>query len=212
MSPPQFKFYDSSEEEAYLDDEERNQIPVSLIRAHMDPFYNECRAYGKLVETGLNGKIAVYCYGYLTLPASTEAQIRREFNIVSWDRAEEDFDRLPAQREPLRAIVKEFIKDDLPFSAKDVKKMLQHLKRLRRLNVHPMDMKAQNYRAGLLVDFSAAMTKPHYLFKILPPWRVKEMQDEDLNEFQDMIDEANVNTWVRAVPNKEYLQKLRRRR
>ena len=191
-------------------EEEKETISISLIRAHMDPFYNECRAYGRLAEAGLDGIIAVRCYGYLTLPAAIEDELEGKFDVATWDRPEEDFDKSISERQPLRAIVKELIRDDRPFIAKDVNKMLRDLKRLRRLGVYPIDVRARNYRAGLLVDFSAAMTEPHYLFKIQPKWHVSKLQGDDLLNFDKMTEDAKLGTWVRATPNHDYLQKLRR--
>ena len=191
-------------------DEERESIPISRIHAHMDPFYNECRAYGRLVEAGLNGKIAVRCYGHLTLPAAIEDELDQKFEVDTWDRPDEDFDKSVSERQPLRAIVKELIRNDLSFTAKDVNKMLRHLKRLRQLGIYPMDVAARNYRAGLLIDFSAAMTEPHYLFETRPEWHVSMLQQDDLFLFDRMIEDAKLGTWVRATPNPEYLQKLRR--
>ena len=207
----QFKFYDPSEDEENLPDEEKDAIPISRIQAHMDPFYNECRAYGRLVETGLSRKIAIHCYGYLTLPATIEDELDRDFGVATWDRPEEDFDKPVSERQPLRATVKELISDDVPFNAKDVSKMLRHLRRLRSLGIYPMDVRARNYRAGLLVDFSLAMTKPHYLFETLPEWHISTLQREDLLMFDDMIEKAQLSTWNRATPNTEYLKKLRPR-
>jgi hypothetical protein len=34
----------------------------------MDLFFNECRAYGRLIDKKINGKVAVR-YGYLMIPA-----------------------------------------------------------------------------------------------------------------------------------------------
>ena len=207
---PQFKFYDDSEDKENLSEEEREIFSISLINEHMDPFYNECRAYGRLAEKGLNGKIAVRSYGHLTLPAAIEDELERKFDIATWDRPGEDLEKSVSKRQPLRAIVKELIRNDLPFTAKDVKKMLRHLKRLRQLGIYPMDVRARNYRAGLLVDFSAAMTEPHYLFEKRPEWYIATLQRDDLLLFDKMIEDAKLDTWVRATPNYEYLEKLRR--
>ncbi|CAD6586365.1 MAG: hypothetical protein ASARMPRED_002513 [Alectoria sarmentosa] len=46
-----FKFYDDIEHRAALIDEEKDLVSVDLLSAHMDPFFNQCRAYGQLVES-----------------------------------------------------------------------------------------------------------------------------------------------------------------
>ena len=77
----QFKFYDDKKDRAGLFAEEADLVPVPLLRAHMDPFYNECRAFGKIVESELNGKVAVKCYGYLTVSVRREKELQRKFNV-----------------------------------------------------------------------------------------------------------------------------------
>lgn len=54
---------------------ENDLVANDLLQAHSDPFYNEWRAYGRLEEEKLNGKVAVRCYDYLTLSAEIEGQL-----------------------------------------------------------------------------------------------------------------------------------------
>jgi len=206
----QFRFFDPSDDEAHLLEEEREIVPTSVICAHMDPFYNECRAYGRLVEKELNGTIAVRCYGYLTLPATIEDELHEKFDVVNWDRPDEEYERPTSERQPLRAIVKELVREDLTFTAKYLNKMLRHLKHLRRVGIYPGDVRARNYRAGLLIDFSCAMTKPHDLFQTRPEWNVSYIQSQDLLNFDSMVSDERLSTWIMATPNREYLKKLRR--
>ena len=176
----------------------------------MDPFFNECRSYGKLIEKKLNGKVAVYCHGYIALPAEREDELKRRFNVEEWDRPDDHYALPTNRRPPLRAIVKKLIRDDVPLSKKSAAKMLRDLKNMRRVGVYPMDVQERNYKGGLLVDMSIAMVKPHYLFDIRPSWQVTEMfQKEDLRNFQTMINNAGINSTLRAMPNREYRKKLR---
>ena len=57
--------------------EEEESISDDILQAHMDPFYSECRAYGRLEEANLNGKVAVRCQGYMTFPAEDEEELVR---------------------------------------------------------------------------------------------------------------------------------------
>jgi len=184
-------------------------ITLQLVRAHMDPFYNECRAYGRLIEGRVNGKVAVRCYGYVALPAEREEELGQKFDAVRWDRPEKEYAKSPSRREPFRAIVKEIIREDPPWTEKVAKKTLKDLKRIRRLGVYPMDICGRNYKGGLLVDMSIAMTKPHYLFDIRPPWRVKLDQAQDLVSWDSMMRDEKVDTWERAFRNEKYCRKLR---
>lgn len=69
-----------------LADHERDEAPVDHLDYYCDPFYNECRAYGKLVENNLNGEVAVRCHGYLMLSAEYEDQLDDRFPDLEWDR------------------------------------------------------------------------------------------------------------------------------
>lgn len=82
----------------------------------MDPFYNECRAYGRLNVANQNGKIAVQCHGYLTIPAAMEVELEKRFNIVIWDRPSEEYDKPVFKRQPFRALVKDLIREEENFT------------------------------------------------------------------------------------------------
>ena len=175
----------------------------------MDPFYNECRAYGRLIEKGMYGKVAAHCYGYVTIPAERERELLERFDAEDWGRSEQE-EALPVhKRPPLRAIVKELIQKDMVLTGKLVKKILTDLKKMHRVGVYPMDVREPNYKGGLLVDMSVAMTEPHYLFQIRPPFHIIFLKREGLRKFDRMVKKAEIKTWVRAVRNNEYCQKLR---
>jgi len=89
--------------------------------------------------------------------------------------------------------------------------MLRDLKKIRKLGVYPMEIAAQNYKGGVLLDFSVAMTKPHNLFPIKPPHRVETYKRDDLLSFDSMMKDEGIATWERALPNPKYCKKLRPR-
>jgi len=153
----------------------------------MDPFYKECRAYGRLIETHLNGKAAARYFGYILIPAEIETVFEREFEDLDWNRPCEEYDKPPTKRQPFRAILKEFVPDEGPLIHKIVKRILNDLQKMRKQGVYPRDIAARNYKAGLLIDFSAAMTEPHFLFQIRPSYQVDRYKKEDLFDFDQMI-------------------------
>ncbi len=177
----------------------------------MDPFFSECRAYGRLIEKNVNGKVAVRCHDYLMIPADREDEPKERFGVTTWNRPnEEDF--MPAsRREPLAAIVKDLVTEDLPLTVKTAKKMLFDMRRMRKYGVHNMDIAPCNYKGRRLVDFGFAMTTPHYLFVIKPAWRREMYKSEDLISFDKMLDEAGIVTLNRATPDRERVRTLRLR-
>lgn len=208
----QFKFYDDEMDRAGLQlSGHLGSISLEILHAHSDPFYNECRAYGKLIEKNLNGKVAVQCHGHITLPAKMEDELERRFGVGDWDRPEAEYNKPASKRQVLRAVVKELVQKDVPFTEKTLARMLRDLYCIRRQGIYPSDIFARNYKGGLLLDLSIAKTEPHFLLEIEDDWRVKTYKNRDLWQFDDMVEESEVKAWVRALPNEEYIAKLRPR-
>ena len=112
---PQFKFYDVKDALSSMT-EEIAEIPIETVCFHCDPFYNECRAYGRLIEYDLNGKAAVRCYGHLAIPAAREEELDRRFEVYAWDRPGDDYELAVTKRQPFRAIVKDLVENDRPLT------------------------------------------------------------------------------------------------
>ena len=208
----QFKFFDIEEDRAGLSNRENELVSDDLLHAHTDPFYNECRAYGRLKEKKLNGKVAVYCHGYIPISADKEEQLEREFEVGDWNRPGDEYDRPVSKRQPLRAIVKDLVLKDIPLTAKVADKMLTDLKRMRRIGIYPGDIVWRNYKAGLLVDFGSARTEPCYLFDLRPGRQTQITKNTDLYMWEDMRKEYKLNTRKRAVRDEEYCANLRPRK
>ena len=186
---------------------ETERIPIDHLHAHMDPFYNECRAFGRLTEQKLNRKYAVRRYGYTAISPGRELEIEREFH-VDFGRSDDEYELPVSKSQPLRAIIKELIRDHLPLAEKALGKILRDLKKTRAEGVYPMDVVRQNYKGGKLLDMSVAMTKPHYLFDIRPKWQVELYQLEDLLDFDKMVEDEGIVNCRRAVRNVDYYTKL----
>lgn len=204
----QFRFYDDHNDRFFWRPYQLRKYSIAVLRDHMDPFFNECRAYGRLIEKNVNGKVAVRCCGYLMLPADIEDELRERFGVTSWDRPDEEYLKPVSKREPLRAIVKDLVTEDVPLTVKTANKMLLELRKMLKFGIYNMDIQARNYKGGRLIDFSVAITTPHYWVDTLPVWRYK---DTDLRDFDNMLDEAGVVTSNRAMPNQEVIRKLRLR-
>ncbi|KAL8654686.1 MAG: hypothetical protein Q9210_001353 [Variospora velana] len=208
-----FKFYNEEADVEAFSKPELEVIGSDTLRAHSDPFYNECRAYGRLMEWDLNGRIAVRAHGYTTVTAENVHQLGAIFRIEDLIQDAEEHKinpNLPPYRCMFRAIVKDIIKDDVPLTHKRIKKMRRDLLQMREQGIYPLDIKRSNYRDGLLVDFSSAKTKPHFFLDMCAESRSERIVNEDLYAFDDMIKEANIKTWVKANLE-EYKEKLRPR-
>ncbi|AEO70537.1 uncharacterized protein THITE_2122138 [Thermothielavioides terrestris NRRL 8126] len=177
-----------------------------------DPFHCECRAYGRLKEVGRED-LAVHCYGYVLLSRRHEHDLA-QLGFTDWDRRDAVKDR------PIRGIVKEYIADDGsgPFTFEMLPRMRQDIIDLNRLGIVVWDVRADNYRAGRIVDFSQAHTAPHmeldWNSTAYARSQVMDCCVRDRACFDDMIEEWNENHpdqkfWRRFMPNLAFGQRLR---
>lgn len=129
-------------------DEENDLVSANVLHAHMHSFFNECRAYGRLVEASQNGKIAVRCLrSHTSVPVDKEEELARKFNIQTRDRPEEDYANPVSQRQPFRAVVKELVREPVALTQKVDQDDAEGLERrcMRELGVYRMDVRARNY-------------------------------------------------------------------
>lgn len=142
-----------------------DNVDDKLLTAQWHPFNAECRAYGRLCETGKE-RLAVRCHGYTLLTDSQEQELADRFGIQSW--WDDDYDIDPSDPDydqgPRRAMIKDFIDFDQPFSPKDAPRMIRDLNQLHRCGIVVHDVKEDAYLGGKLADLSKAITVPHMMF------------------------------------------------
>lgn len=169
---------------------------------NMDPFNAECRAYGRIeqIYTKYRAKnadispIAVPCYGHVSISASHEKEISAQFGPL-------DFQRYRAEvGTPLRALVKEYNPHE-PINPKkrSVKTMLRNLEIMHANGLYPIDIRAENYREGLLVDFGMALTVPSCVLRVVDEDIANHERGRGLLAFDNMIKEAGIKTKIRAA-------------
>ena len=155
----QFKFVHPQSERYLLGPLDGASISDDLLVFHTDPFYAECRAYGRIEEirgtrstnrksSSMRGAIrtgrrkdskaptiAARCYGFLTLSSSSAEGYLEDQGIDLWSEIDPDDDyRIRAIGSPIRAIVKEYIPSSPssfnPLLLRDYKLMLKSIKYL----------------------------------------------------------------------------------
>ena len=210
----QFKFYNPAAVRNMLADSQNAQVTDDTLVGHIDPFYDECHAYGRISghQGKRKGSVAVPCHGFLSIPAFHEATLEKGFGVSKWDRPAMESTLDPSQRQPFRALVKGLVEaaDDVPTSSRQLSGILRDLRALRRMGVYLMDVCARNHRGGRLVDFSVVWATPHFMFSVRLRWQVDRLCKQlDLVYFDAMAEELGVSTTVKATPNQEYNKKLR---
>ncbi|KAJ2992963.1 hypothetical protein NUW58_g1994 [Xylaria curta] len=178
-----------------------------VVREQIDPFFAECRAFGRLAKDGKDNELAVRCYGYVFLSEEVERRIEEEFGIRDWNRP------TGHNKEPLRAIVKDYIRYVSFDNPKPHAKMRRNLAQLNKMGIYNMDIRKENYLGGRLFDFSTAITTPHLSFwtELRPVEMIKEDMDFDLGCFDYMIETANAEKSKNDLMNTNRWENLRSR-
>ncbi|EPE29835.1 hypothetical protein GLAREA_00995 [Glarea lozoyensis ATCC 20868] len=205
-----FKFLDPRILHPYTGSE---LAPINLktIAHHKDPFYSECRAFGRLKETGRED-LAVHCYGYIITNSKHEEDVCRQFRISNWDRSEQD------EGKPVRAIVKELVRSEQMYVPKMVPRMMRELRDLNGLGIQVWDVKDDMYLGGVLIDLSQARTVPHIQLDLEAGiWKRDRILGEGNYDYECfdayIIDEWNdhhdEHIWDRFEPNSTFRSRLR---
>ncbi|KAK3379014.1 kinetochore Sim4 complex subunit FTA2-domain-containing protein [Lasiosphaeria ovina] len=216
-----FKFFKPSTERHLMTDIEGKDVTDDQLVFHTDPFYAECRAYGRINEAqkkrrpGFARPIAAQCYAFIPLSKRDE-QALAERGIDLWgDIPEDDEYRRLAFGSPARAVLKEFIdsEEDEAAGAMDIamlKTILKNIRALNREGILHRDIRPSNFKAGLLVDFGSAWTQPHCVVDAVPAHVAEDWRCLDLCMFDQMVEDLGFTADdVRGMPNPDYLCKLR---
>ncbi|OTB03976.1 hypothetical protein M426DRAFT_262659 [Hypoxylon sp. CI-4A] len=204
----------------FLDDDEWSSTSIhddvhviSAFANYAEPFNCECRAYGRLQETG-NEKLTVQCFGYLLLDERHERimmdqfqNLRLERNFCGSIHSPQGFDplrsRFLGRNAPIRGLVKEFGQPDQDLTTPGAKKILQNIISLQQLGIFNLDVAHRQIINGRISDFSSAVTIPHFktspeLNPNLSPDQISGMEFEtfylcfqDYRYFDNMIKEFN---------------------
>lgn len=168
-----------------------------------EPFNCECRAFGRLRETGRED-LAVRCFGYVLLDEEHEQALHTRFPGIEFNGDIEDpggadqrarFLGRDGRRPPLRGILKHFgrpYKDDEEdepktkqqlLQPKVIRKMLVVIGSLHRLGILRIDVAVRQLVDDRFSDFSTAITTPHFvttpeLNPRLTPWMRAAMELE----------------------------------
>jgi hypothetical protein len=188
-----------------------------MLAFHTDPFYAECRAYGYIEEAErkqlqrFKGKIAARCHGFMPLKRE-DGLVLAKWGIDLWeDIPEDDEYRKLAEGSPVRVIVKDYIKYESPtINLHTLRAILKHVRAMNKQGILHRDIRASNFKAGLLVDFGSAWTEPHCIMDTVPAHVAEDWWWIDLEMFDDMVEEGGFSLDdIRALPNTAYLMKLR---
>ncbi|EGX88245.1 hypothetical protein CCM_08288 [Cordyceps militaris CM01] len=140
---------------------------------YAEPFSAECRAFGRLRESGYED-LAVRCFGYLLLDEKNERAMRDKFkdmdlrfkgNGDSYTTANlrERFPGADGKIPPIRGIVKEFGLGVEDLTDSDMRRLLRDIIKFQQLGILQIDVNETQLIGGKFCDFSIAVTIPHFI-------------------------------------------------
>lgn len=187
--------------------------PLDIAAYCTDPFFAECRAYGQIQDgikkRKVGSRVAVTCHGFLFLKEEDEKLLEDRGVDLGLDDVDLDFQQSMVGGCRARAIVKDLALGDSGVNQKNIKRILQGIKSLNKLKIYNLDIRADNYRNGQIVDFGSSWTEPHGLLNALDMEAAQEKKLADLANFDDMVEENDIETDARGLPNVDFCKRLR---
>ena len=214
----QFKFFNPEDTRFYWGPILKGSFPSQTVAFHTDPFYAECRAYGRIKEAQDKGllkrQIVIPCLGYILLQDKYREILEQSGIDLEEGCLDDDVEPLSPEpssrlRRPIRAIVKELASQDSGVNPKSLNKILRDIKKLNKLEIYNRDIRIDNFKDGKLVDFGSSWTEPHCFMHSADKEQPKETRLGDLVMFDDMIELEGFETDVRATPSWSHCKKLR---
>lgn len=190
-----------------------DNTPLKTAAYYTDPFFAECRAYGRIREATRKktwkSQIAVPCHGFIFLRENDERTLINLGVDFGIDDVDIDFQQTTEGRCRVRAIVKDLAPQDSGVDRKSVGKILRGIRALNKHKIYNMDIHLDNFRNGQLVDFGSSWTEPHALLDAQHDRAARESKLADLVKFDEMVEDEEIETDVRGMPNSRYCKKLR---
>lgn len=184
----------------------------------MDPFYAECRAYGRLQQPIVKktpSNIAIPCHGFLFLQEKDKQHLLSEYDIdLEEDMVDEEYQKNTPGKYRARAIVKDLASDDHGVHQRSLIKIRSGIRWLKKNKIYNRDIGLDNYRDGQIVDFGSSFTEPHDFMDQASAGEVHGYKVGDLAKFDEMVTDEKIQNPnnVRATSNQEFLRQLRPRK
>lgn len=208
----QFRFLFGDDWMSPHEDQQENREAMTALCQYSEPFNCECRAFGRLQESG-NEDLAIKCFGYLLLDEEHERTVRQfwkasnrfdiEFNGSIFACGDTElrsfFQGKSGRPAPIRGIVKEFGQCNEVLQTKKARRILRDTTRFQQLGIFSLDTGTRQMVNDKWADLSQALTVPHFLTNPelnprLTPEMVADMELEtfifskhDYLNFDDMI-------------------------
>ncbi|KAJ3574334.1 hypothetical protein NPX13_g4399 [Xylaria arbuscula] len=182
-----FKFSSPKDDGFYWGIGLQHELPMKKAIFYTDPFYAECRAYGRIED----GRV------------DRHSRVPRGLDLET-DVIDDDVYEALEGDTRVRAIVKHLDESPKSLHARNIGRAWTSVRLLKKsLKIYNMDIRADNFIGHRIVDFGSSWTEPHELLRYLDK-RGKIVAGHkraiDTQHFDDMIEEEEIPTRLRVVP------------
>ncbi|PCD21389.1 hypothetical protein AU210_016354 [Fusarium oxysporum f. sp. radicis-cucumerinum] len=190
----QFKFFDPTGDDHCWGPALGEDTPLATASYYTDPFYAECRAYGRIrAAKGTQLKaIAVPCHGYLFLRRKDKEELER--HGIDFGHVNLAYQRSTIGGLRVRAIVKDIGSSNSGVTSTTARRILGRVVSMNKEGIYNMDIRIDNFRDGKLVDFGSSWTEPHALLDFCPPHAALERKMADRVMFEQMAEDEEIKT------------------
>ncbi|KAI9149999.1 hypothetical protein HJFPF1_09749 [Paramyrothecium foliicola] len=195
-----FKDFDMEPGRFYWEAYMGSDYTSDVVAYYTDPFFSECRAYGRIQDAldnkALAANPAMPCYGYILLQQKDEEILLEKGLNLRHDLTDSDTEEQTPEKSPIRALVKKLASPASGVTTRRQAKICMDLLKLNELQIYNRDIRAENYRDGLLVDFGSSITLPHILMDAFGAREREETLLKDGAMFKGMLDREGIKLKV----------------
>ncbi|KAI1039313.1 hypothetical protein LB505_008563 [Fusarium chuoi] len=211
-----FKFFDPMSAEYFWGPLLGEDTSLDTAAYYTDPFYAECRAYGRLHEVA-NGKmlksdVAVASHGFFFLESKDQKTLQNRNIDLGLDSVDIDYQRSTIGGLRARAIVKDVASSKSGITSTNMRKILGKVVSMNKAGIYNMDIRLDNFRDGRLVDFGSSWTEPHALLDSLSYEAAMESKLADRVMFDQMVEDEELKngTEVKAIHHMQLRSQVQR--
>lgn len=171
--------------------------PLNSAAYYTDPFYAECRAYGRIHEAVkkrvLRADIAIPCHGFLFLQPKDQKILNDRDIDLELDTVDPVYQNATIGGRRARAIVKDVASPGSGVNRGSLQKVLSGISMLNGQRIYNMDIRLGNYRDGKIVDFGSSWTAPHALLDALDDRGARVSKLADRVMFDEMVRDEEIS-------------------
>ncbi|KAI1181438.1 kinetochore Sim4 complex subunit FTA2-domain-containing protein [Nemania serpens] len=206
-----FKFFHPASEQYYWETYLGESYPLEKIIFYTDPFYAECRAYGRIKqardERKVKAEFATRCHGYLFLTAKDMKLLERKEGIdLGTNVIDKGLRRALGGDLRARAIVKDLETGDSGLNKDNIGQAWRNVSLLNSLGIYNRDVRADNFMNRRIVDFGSSWTEPHVILDAADVDEAREQRLIDCSKFDEMTEVEGIKTSLKTPTSRHNLR------